>query len=235
MRKYLIGGVAALALIIAGYLVFDALVFRAVSSNPSQNGDANYAQDISVRFNRDLDSSTLKGIKISPYVEGKFSLSGKDVIFRPSTSLKIGEKYSLTIVKPRSTKGDELGSFVLKFKIKYKGYTDLSKEEKDRVNKQTDSLEKKQPLVQYLPHEESHFKIDYTVNPDSSLNINVTTYAILNRPEQQAAFAQTTSQYRNEANKFITDHGFKLSDYKVTYKPTLSTDPPSGGEPTGGD
>ena len=84
----------------------------------------------------------------------------------------------------------------------------------------TDALERSQPLLHVLPHETSHYTIDYRVLPDGNhLALTITLKAILNRADQLAAYQAQLKAYRAEALAFLRSQNVDPAAYQITYDP----------------
>ena len=83
----------------------------------------------------------------------------------------------------------------------------------------TDLLERTQPFVQVLPHETSHYKVDYRAFPDRSITLQITLYAILNNERQLPAYEATLRQYKQEALDWIRSQNQDPASFSITYNP----------------
>ena len=84
----------------------------------------------------------------------------------------------------------------------------------------TDALERTQPLLHVLPHETSHYTIDYRVLPDGNhLALTITLKAILNRADQLAAYQAQLKAYKAEALAFLRSQNVDPAAYQITYDP----------------
>ena len=83
-----------------------------------------------------------------------------------------------------------------------------------------DALEQTQPLLHVLPHETSHYTIDYRVLPDANhLALTITLKAILNRADQLAAYEGQLKSYKAEALEFLRSQNQDPAAYPITYDP----------------
>ena len=84
----------------------------------------------------------------------------------------------------------------------------------------TDALERSQPLLHVLPHETSHYTIDYRVLPDGNhLALTITLKAILNRADQLAAYQAELKSYKAEALAFLRSQNQDPAAYQITHGP----------------
>jgi hypothetical protein len=178
MRKALIGIAGVLFVAVIAYGLYYSQGFFVTSSSPKNNGTASYAQPISINFNKRLDSGMVSSFDISPYTSGKTQVIGKSIIFTPDSSYKLNGDYVVTLKNPMSSDGKRLDAVTIKFKVKYVDYKDLSSSEQKRLQSQTDSVEKSQPITSYLPYETLHFKIDYTLDYITSIGFDPKTFTI---------------------------------------------------------
>ena len=84
---------------------------------------------------------------------------------------------------------------------------------------QTDRLEREQPLARALPHQTSHFGIDYRVAADGSLELTVRLFAVLNDADQLAQYEEQLRRYKAEALDFIRAQGEDPARYRIVYQP----------------
>lgn len=84
---------------------------------------------------------------------------------------------------------------------------------------QTDRLEREQPLARALPHQTSHFGIDYRVAADGSLELTVHLFAVLNDADQLAQYEEQLRRYKAEALDFIRAQGEDPGRYRIVYQP----------------
>lgn len=97
--------------------------------------------------------------------------------------------------------------------------TTISLEEARRQLARTDVLEREQPIVRWLPHDTTHYLIDYHVAPDGSLDLTITLYGILNDAGQLAEYRAALKQYKAEALDYLRSHGADPAQYRIEYKP----------------
>ncbi|MFP5319468.1 MAG: hypothetical protein ACLGI2_14400 [Acidimicrobiia bacterium] len=83
----------------------------------------------------------------------------------------------------------------------------------------TDRLEREQPLARVLPHQTTHYAIDYRVAADGSLELTVRLFAVLNDVDQLAQYEEQLRRYKAEALEFIRAQGEDPGRYRITYGP----------------
>lgn len=83
----------------------------------------------------------------------------------------------------------------------------------------TDRLEVLQPLVHVLPHDTTHYRIDYRVEAANHLVLTITLLAILNHDYQRATYQAQLRQYKAEALDFLRAQGTDPAAYSITYEP----------------
>jgi len=66
-----------------------------------------------------------------------------------------------------------------------------------------DLLLKKYPFLADLPHENSHYKVDYGVDANNKLSLQVTLYGILNGPDDYARYQNELKQNKAEAQAYL--------------------------------
>lgn len=84
----------------------------------------------------------------------------------------------------------------------------------------TDLLERQQPFVQVLPHQTTHYKVDYKTSPTGgTISLEITLYAILNNASQLPAYQASLKQYKQEALDWIRSQQQDPAAFSITYKP----------------
>lgn len=83
----------------------------------------------------------------------------------------------------------------------------------------TDLLQRQHRLAQALPHQTSHYGIDFTVGTDGRLQLRVTLLAVLNNRRDLAAYEAQLRQYKAEALAFIQVQGDDPTSYTVAFLP----------------
>ncbi len=83
----------------------------------------------------------------------------------------------------------------------------------------TDRLEREQPLVHALPHETTHYRIDYRVGQDDRLALTITLLAVLNHDYQLATYRAQLAQYKAEALDYLRAQGQDPAGYTIAYEP----------------
>lgn len=82
-------------------------------------------------------------------------------------------------------------------------------------------LVSKYPIINKLPYENFHFKIDYSVDSNSKLSFTITLYAIINRPSQYDEYKQQLQQYKTEALQYLSSNGVDPARFTIKYIPSL--------------
>ena len=90
-----------------------------------------------------------------------------------------------------------------------KGQSSIAGEEK---------IKQQNPVLYSLPIENSHFKIDYTIN-NNTIQYEITLYGILNRPEQYNSYLSQNRQYKQEALTYLTNSGVDVSKANIKFSP----------------
>lgn len=84
-----------------------------------------------------------------------------------------------------------------------------------------DRLNRKYPILQQLPAENSHYKIDYSLGSGEQLSFVITLYAIINDPSQYAAYKQQLQTYKAEALQYLKANGIDTAHVTITYTPNV--------------
>ncbi len=82
-------------------------------------------------------------------------------------------------------------------------------------------LIKKYPVINKLPQENLHYKVDYSISADNKLEFTITLYAIINKPSQFEEYQKQLRDYKNEALKYLKDNGINTEGAKITFVPNV--------------
>jgi hypothetical protein len=82
-------------------------------------------------------------------------------------------------------------------------------------------LSSKYPILDLLPQETSHYKIDYSLSSDNKLEFTINLFGDINGANGYTQYQQDLIQYKNEALKYLKDHGVIPQDYEITYIPAI--------------
>lgn len=82
-------------------------------------------------------------------------------------------------------------------------------------------LLKRYPIISKLPHENLHYKIDYSVDSNQKISLTVTTYGVINGPADYSQYVQQTKAYKQEALDYLKQADIQSNTYPITYIPNL--------------
>ena len=82
-----------------------------------------------------------------------------------------------------------------------------------------DELERIEPLTRRLPHDSDHFRVDYHLDNDGRLVVDIELRAVLNRPDQLVAYEEQLRAYRDEALDWLRSVGADPAWLNLTYLP----------------
>lgn len=82
-------------------------------------------------------------------------------------------------------------------------------------------LQKYQQVLNALPTQNSHFKIDYSASESGTVSFQVVLYPIINRPSDYAQYQAQGQQYKQEALRFLTDHGVDTDKESISFTPNF--------------
>ena len=95
----------------------------------------------------------------------------------------------------------------------------ISPADVDRQLAGVDELEQTEPLTRRLPHDSAHFRVDYHLADDGLLVVEIELRAVLNRPDQLAAYEDQLRAYRAEALAWLASVGADPASLHLTYRP----------------
>lgn len=220
MKKRLIIIGAIILILVAMWLIYSALNFFTLSLTPKPgNQKASVHSNVEIAFNKEVDPKSTQEFKIEPHVTGKLTLNKNKLVFTPSSGLKLRQTYTVSWKAPRALGGQIAKDIHFSFTTAYIDFKDLSASERSKLVERTDRLEEEHPIVSKLPHEDSHYKIEYSVTSDQNLKLKITLYAILNRPDQYQQYKADAKQYKQEALDFLKDNDADPAKYKIEYVP----------------
>jgi hypothetical protein len=79
----------------------------------------------------------------------------------------------------------------------------------------------KYPILNNLPYENLHFKIDYSLDDNNKLSFVITLYAIINRPSEHAQYVQQLQQYKAESLQYLKDSKIDPTKFTIKYIPNV--------------
>ena len=90
------------------------------------------------------------------------------------------------------------------------------------VDQQTrQRLNRKYPVLQRLPVNNSHYKIDYSIDDNEHISFIITLYAIINNPNQYDEYKAQLLSYKSEAVQFLKKNGIDTAKVTITYSPEI--------------
>ncbi len=95
----------------------------------------------------------------------------------------------------------------------------ISPADVDRQLAGVDELEQTEPLTRRLPHDSDHFRVDYRLDDEGRLVVEIELRAVLNRPEQLAAYEDQLRAYRGEALAWLRSVGADPASLDLLYRP----------------
>src|SRR5664279_3497194 len=116
-RKYLIiAGASVVTLVFVISSVASALSFHLTGTTPKNGTKAVGPADVlHFHFNQPLDSSATGSFSISPNVDGKTTIDGKELTFKPGGIYAPSTTYTATLEKPKNKNGVASGSIKITF------------------------------------------------------------------------------------------------------------------------
>lgn len=125
------------------YKWYDATHLRLITTEPSSKSEASEYTWVRFRFNKPLRADANK-VTISPQVEGKVEVQGKDVVFRPTGSFNMNTEYTAKLAEVTTADGKyKHKEATVKFKITLEGQ--IPKERYEEVVKTVDVADAQQP------------------------------------------------------------------------------------------
>lgn len=220
MKRWIIVIGALIVIGLGAFIYYDQTHLLLRGTTPSDgNAKAATTTSIIMVFNKKLADSTVANFSISPRVQGRTLVNGNELVFTPNSPLQLHRAYTATLSSAKAANGQTSGPVSITFTTAYIPFNQLSQSNKQAQINQTDLLEKKYPIVQKIPHQTLHYKIDYTVQSDGSLKLIVTLYAILNRPDQYNTYLAQLAQYKQEALEYLRQNGADPANFSITYDP----------------
>ncbi len=142
MNRGWLVGIAVVALVVVGYLIFHYTSFRLIASSPKNNSTSvAVVTPLSFTFSETL-SSTRPVFTSQPTFDGLVSVIGSTATLKASAPLQFGTKYTITLRGITSGRGRSLPSVALTFTTVSLGVSEAN-------------------LRQNLPHNADQFSVDY--------------------------------------------------------------------------
>lgn len=200
-KQKIILAVASLVILVVGWVAYDTLTLHEVSSDPASGAKTDFTHTITVRFNHPISQDTAKNFTLTPGVKGTTTTSGSSLSFVPTDAYTIGTVYRVSVL-PVGSDGKPGRTYSFSF-----------------TPNAITMHEIPNTLVKALPVQNEHLKITYDVNPNKTLVLHVTLFAILNRPSQLPQYNADIRAYKQEALAYITAHGGDLKKLTVLVTP----------------
>ncbi len=208
---------------IVGFITYRNHQFRLVSSEPIEKGST--VAPVIFTFNRNLDPKTLQAFEIQPYTAGRSQLKDNKFVFEPSDNYHLTQDYTAKLKSVTAADGSTLGEQVIQFKVEFIPLNELSEADRAAQMANTDPLEQQNPFLAKLPHETLEYKIDYELvsggEGEAGIILVVELYAIINRPDQRAAYEAQLREYKQKALQWIQLQGIEPNKYPITFIPAV--------------
>lgn len=192
-REILIGLSIGCILILAavGVLIStSAKKLQVISITPTEHQNTDSLQPLIVQFNRPLDPKTADRFSLTPNVNGKTSVNGDTLRFTPADAYDIGTTYTATIKAPQAQNGVKGQDVSFRF-----------------TPVEVHMNELPQSFLSKLPYQTNHYKIEYTTNPNNSVNLYITLQPNLSDPSQIPQYKAVLNQHKQEALDYIKQQG----------------------------
>jgi hypothetical protein len=221
-RKLIVAGLAAILIIIVGYLAYTSLTFRLLSSEPKDKKASSLAPVI-FSFNKDLDQKTASEFTISPAVAGKTTVTGKKLTFQPSSPYTFNQTYVVTLKHAYSKTGQVVGAQKLTFESIFVPVDQQSATERQAQQAATDSGKDKYPILAKLPYETEEFKIDYqpatSADGEKTIIINVELRSTINDSRLAAEYQQELVTHKQQALTWLKTNGVDPNKTYIQFSP----------------
>lgn len=159
------------AMVVMGYFIYNALVFRITSIDPEEVFPTS-TEIIIVSFNHTLapkNDQPENLVVVNPDTGVDYMIDGKTIIIRLLTPPQEGIPFELRLNGVVSSKGKVLSrEFV--YEVRYVPFSNLSSQQRDRQVEQSDSFESDFPLVKELPIRAIEYTVTYRF-PDSDKSL----------------------------------------------------------------
>ncbi|CAN5183742.1 hypothetical protein BH09PAT3_BH09PAT3_5060 [soil metagenome] len=150
-----------------GFMIYQAVVFHVIRTDPKMSRVSNVAPYIKVYFNKDLDDGSLK-FSDSAGIVTSTEIDGKVLTFNFKDNLTIDQDYTLTITNITSSKGGSVKNKSFKFTPKNIPSSGLSKQQqKDLIGGQDEDIYD----VSHINYPGFDDLLDYGITPEQQQNI----------------------------------------------------------------
>ncbi len=182
-----------------------------ISTNPKdKENQADYTGDITMTFSYRISIADAR-FSLNPSTKGTFrQLTANTLSFKPNEYLNSTTKYTATVDWKNSNNEEKryTWSFTTDSSSGEEGFTQSEVEafQKTRLEADRATRERREkfPFLTLLPYTTSFYKIEITAND----TIVITTYGTT---------TELTQKYKNEAIKWLTDHGGNPSSLSIQY------------------
>lgn len=217
--KRIIAALVIVALVVAGWLIYQTLTFHVTNTNPRTSSVSDVTPFLKVNFSKSLANSVL--VNSTPSIIRSQSVSGKTLTLN-LVPLTVGQDYTVTIESVTSQGGDTLHNIVLHFTAQDIPFDSLPEDQQKAILANQDSLPKvsDDPVFKYVPHTTLDYSLKALVrngikgNP-SGLYLQADIY--LSQADIGGNVQDTISKYEQEVVDYIKSTGLNPDKYHFEY------------------
>ncbi len=224
MKKILILIIAGLCVAIAGYLIYNTIVFHVSGANPPNGGSAtNGTQTITVSFSRPIKEVNLERniITNEDIIFGLSTLGNKLVL--QTKNLEVNKIYKINLMNIESTDGKIIKQYSYSFTNRYADYNELSKAQQKKAMENQGKGNIEDPALTVLPVSTDRYYIESSIldQPQEGKQIQITIALLVTRSQEDNT--ALIKQYKQEALEFLRQRNIDISRYVVVYSPRSAT------------
>jgi hypothetical protein len=225
-RAIFIGIITLTVIIIGAILFYTFFVFHITSITPDPRGASYLTPRLVVQLNKNIKKDSIKVVSKSG-LNLETEVKDSTLTINILTSMKVNERYTITIESLSSESGDEIKNHDITLVTTKNGALN---EEDEKIVLDRQQANKpdffKDPILKYLPHSTLDYsiisKIYYVGTKDQKISIIITL-------ELSAADVRTNrdaaiQQYKQEAMNYLSSlEGVDLSKYEIEVKVDASS------------
>ncbi len=207
--------------IFAGIKIYQAVVFRIVSTSPQTNLVATTTPFMKVTFNKTLSNTGVALSSTSGIIKSN-SVAGKTLIIYLDYPLKANTRYSINIVSIKSTSGSTINSKSITFTAQNLPYGQMPKAQQKYLVSHQDNYTpvQKDPILASLPYSTLDFSLDssFPTGKDGQPTLVLQAQLLLAPGVTGAEAATDTAQYKQEVLDYIKSLNLNPDNYTIQYQ-----------------
>jgi hypothetical protein len=213
---------ALLILVLGAYALYNTVVFRIVSTNPSLHDVSYMSPFLNVTFNKPLSSGNLI-LSTTGGAIASHRVSNNVLTITLKEPLQIHHTYTITIQAVESKSGAHLTNKQFTFTTTNTGYNSLPKDQQNALtakNQDTYVPVKQDPILTSLPHSTLDYILQptYVTSQNGQSQLQLQAQLLVRPGVTGTAEDAAVAQYKQEVNDYISSVGLNPANYTIQYQ-----------------